>query len=98
MVIPSDFVPSKPFERILTRFGFYIGVAHKDFLVNYLESYDNRPYMELDTPVDVVDDDDIPTNSAENTETILPHDILRKAAIFTTLSLCHTLPARVMNL
>lgn len=66
VVIPSDFVPSKPFERILTRFGFYIGVAHKDFLVNYLESYDNRPYMELDTPVDVVDDDDIPTNSAEN--------------------------------
>lgn len=67
VVIPSDFVPSKPFERILTRFGFYIAVAHKDFLVNYLESYDNRPYMEQDAPVDIVDEDNnTPTQVAEN--------------------------------
>ncbi len=67
VVIPSDFIPSKPFERILTRFGFYIGVAHKDFLVNYLESYDNRPYMEQDTPVDIPDDEEnIPTDGADN--------------------------------
>lgn len=67
VVIPSDFVPSKPFERILTRFGFYIAVAHKNFLVNYLESYDNRPYMEQDAPVDIVDEDNnTPTQVAEN--------------------------------
>lgn len=67
VVIPSDFVPSKPFERILTRFGFYIAVAHKDFLVNYLESYDNRPYMEQDAPVDIVNEDNnTPTQVAEN--------------------------------
>lgn len=67
VVIPSDFVPSKPFERILTRFGFYIAVAHKDFLVSYLESYDNRPYMEQDAPVDIVDEDNnTPTQVAEN--------------------------------
>lgn len=67
VVIPSDFIPSKPFERIKTRFGFYIGVAHKDFLVNYLESYDNRPYMEQDTPVDIPDDEEnIPTDGADN--------------------------------
>ena len=67
VVIPSDFIPSKPFERIKTRFGFYIGVAHKDFLVNYLESYDNRPYMEQDTPIDIPDDEEnIPTDGADN--------------------------------
>lgn len=67
VVIPSDFMPSKPFERIRTRFGFYIGVAHKDFLVNYLESYDNRPYMEQDTPIDIPDDEEnIPTDGADN--------------------------------
>lgn len=67
VVIPSDFIPSKPFERIRTRFGFYIGVAHKDFLVNYLESYDNRPYMEQDTPIDIPDDEEnIPTDGADN--------------------------------
>lgn len=67
VVIPSDFVPSKPFERILTRFGFYIAVAHKDFLVNYLESYDNRPYMVHGTPVDIVDEEnDTPTHGADN--------------------------------
>ena len=67
VVIPNDFIPSKPFERILTRFGFYIGVAHKDFLVNYLESYDNRPYMEQDTPVEIPDDEEnIPTEGADN--------------------------------
>ena len=58
VVIPSDFTPSKPFERILTRFGFYIGVAHKDFLITYLESYDNRPYMEQNAPVAIPDDDE----------------------------------------
>ena len=67
VVIPSDFTPSQPFERIRTRLGFYIGVAHKDFLVNYLESYDNRPYMEQDEPVDITDDEEnIPINGAEN--------------------------------
>lgn len=67
VVIPSDFTPSQPFERIRTRLGFYIGVAHKDFLVNYLESYDNRPYMEQDVPVDITDDEEnIPINGAEN--------------------------------
>ena len=68
VVIPSDYVPSKPFERICTRLGFYISVVHKDFLVNYLESYDNRPYMDQDIPVDIIDDneDNIPTSGAEN--------------------------------
>lgn len=68
VVIPSDYVPSKPFERICTRLGFYISVVHKDFLVNYLESYDNRPYMDQEIPVDIIDDneDNIPTSGAEN--------------------------------
>lgn len=67
VVIPSNFIPSKPFERILTRLGFYIAVVHKDFLVNYLESFDNRPYMEQDNPVGIDNDEEvIPVNDAEN--------------------------------
>ncbi len=67
VVIPSDFFPSKPFERILTRFGFYIAVAHKDFLVSYLESYDNRPYMEHTAPVDIPKDEEtVEGDGAEN--------------------------------
>lgn len=49
IVIPSNFIPTKKFERIQTQLGFYIAVSHKDFLVNYLEVYDNRPYLDIET-------------------------------------------------
>ncbi|MCC8174526.1 MAG: AAA family ATPase, partial [Odoribacter sp.] len=45
VVIPNDFRPSKKFERICTRNGFYLAVSHRDVLLDYIEKYDNRPYM-----------------------------------------------------
>lgn len=60
VVIPNDFEPDKPFERIKTRFGFYIAVAHKTYLQEYLETYDNRPYMVQNEPVVFDDVETIP--------------------------------------
>lgn len=45
IIIPNDYVPSKPFERIKNRLGIYIAVIHKSVLLDYIEKYDNRPYM-----------------------------------------------------
>ncbi len=45
VVIPNNFEPDKEFERIKTKFGFYIAVIHKSYLKEYLKIYDNRPYM-----------------------------------------------------
>ena len=45
IIIPNDYIPSKKFERITNKLGIYISVVHKDSLIDYLEKYDNRPYM-----------------------------------------------------
>lgn len=60
VVIPNDFEPDKPFERIKTRFGFYIAVAHKTYLQEYLQTYDNRPYMVQDEPVELDEVETVP--------------------------------------
>ena len=63
VVIPTSCVPSKEFERIYTDNGFYIAVVHKDHIYDYLEQYDNRPYMDKTLPLvdinDVEDDNSI---------------------------------------
>ena len=51
VVIPTSCVPSKNFERIHTDNGFYIAVVHKNHLYDYLEQYDNRPYMDKTLPL-----------------------------------------------
>lgn len=45
IIIPNDYIPSHKFERITNRLGIFISVIHKDSLLDYLEKYDNRPYM-----------------------------------------------------
>lgn len=56
VVIPNDYVPNRQFERILTKNGFFIAVIHKDNIIDYIDKYDNRPYLidnslvELDEP------------------------------------------------
>ncbi|URZ00278.1 McrB family protein [Clostridium felsineum] len=45
VVIPNDYVPHKAFERILTKNGFFISVIHKKCIFDYIEKYDNRPYL-----------------------------------------------------
>ena len=63
VVIPTSCIPSKEFERIYTDNGFYIAVVHKDHIYDYLEQYDNRPYMDKTLPLvdinDVEDDNSI---------------------------------------
>ncbi|MFP3153323.1 hypothetical protein LQZ18_02620 [Lachnospiraceae bacterium ZAX-1] len=53
VVIPNNYVPTKGFDRIFTKNSFYIAVIKKDFLHDYLDKYDNRPYMVDDTPVEM---------------------------------------------
>ncbi len=45
VVIPNNYAPSKPFERIQTKNGFFISAIHKDSIYEYIEKYDNRPYL-----------------------------------------------------
>lgn len=63
VVIPTSCIPSKAFERIYTDNGFYIAVIHKDHIYEYLEQYDNRPYMDKTLPLvdinDVEDDNSV---------------------------------------
>ena len=45
IIIPNNYIPSKPFERITNNLGTFISVVRKDSLYDYLEKYDNRPYL-----------------------------------------------------
>ncbi len=57
IIIPNDYVPRDRFERIKNRMGTYIAAIRKDALADYIEKYDNRPYLRSDEP--------IPANSGE---------------------------------
>lgn len=65
VVIPTSCVPSKWFERIYTDNGFYIAVIHKDHIYEYLEQYDNRPYMDKTLPL-------VDTTEVENDNSVDP--------------------------
>lgn len=45
IIIPNNYVPQKKFERIQNNLGTFISVIHISVLYDYLEKYDNRPYM-----------------------------------------------------
>ena len=45
VVIPNDCLPNKQFERILTKNGFFIAVIHKDSVIDYINKFDDRPYL-----------------------------------------------------
>lgn len=45
IIIPNNYIPSKPFQRIKNNLGTFISVVRKDSLYDYLEKYDNRPYL-----------------------------------------------------
>lgn len=45
IIIPNNYIPSKQFERITNNLGTFIAVVHKESLYDYLEKYDNRPYL-----------------------------------------------------
>lgn len=52
IIIPNDYIPSKPFERIKNKLGIFISVISKDCMMDYIEKCDNRPYMKSNNEVD----------------------------------------------
>lgn len=57
IIIPNDYVPQEKFERIKNRLGIYIAAIRKDGLRDYLNLYDNRPYLAEDIEVDIEEED-----------------------------------------
>lgn len=55
VVIPNNYTPDKLFERIQTKNGFYISAIHRDVIYDYIEKYDNRPYLVDKTKIDLSD-------------------------------------------
>ncbi|MGN0327175.1 MAG: McrB family protein [Lachnospiraceae bacterium] len=45
IIIPNDYVPKTQFDRIQNKLGIYISAVRRDYLKEYLRTYDNRPYM-----------------------------------------------------
>lgn len=43
--IPNDFIPTGKFLRVKTPKGFFISAIKKDYIREYIELFDNRPYM-----------------------------------------------------
>lgn len=62
IIIPNSYVPSKPFERIQNNLGTFISVINENALLDYLEKYDNRPYL-LDN--ELINLEDIAENDAD---------------------------------
>ena len=48
IIIPNDYVPSEPFERIKNKLGIFISAINKEKIWDYLALYDNRPYLSKD--------------------------------------------------
>ncbi len=77
IIIPNDYVPVKKFERITNKLGIFIAVVHKDALWDYLDKYDNRPYMEDEEELRklihdlVLERQEVPQNDAAETQKIL---------------------------
>lgn len=45
IIIPNNYIPSHKFERIQNKLGIFISVIHREGLREYIDWYDNRPYM-----------------------------------------------------
>lgn len=59
IIIPNDYIPSEPFERIKNKLGIFISAVNKDKIWEYLDFYDNRPYLENDSiSIDVEQEED----------------------------------------
>ena len=67
IIIPNSYVPSKSFERIQNNLGTFISVINENSILDYLEKYDNRPYLLDDEMINL---EDIPENDErdENSE------------------------------
>lgn len=46
VVIPNSYAPNKTMERIITKNGFYLSAINKNSIFEYMQIFDNRPYMD----------------------------------------------------
>ena len=46
VVIPNSYAPNKDMERILTKNGFFLSAINKNRIFEYMQIFDNRPYMD----------------------------------------------------
>lgn len=56
--IPNNFIPEGDFKRERTPQGFYISAIHKNCILQYMQYFDNRTYMDSDQEDAIVDWDD----------------------------------------
>lgn len=70
IIIPNDYIPHRSFERIANKLGIFISAVKKERLWEYLETYDNRPYMSQVEPLA-----DLPEIEEENEYTRAAHII-----------------------
>lgn len=68
IIIPNSYIPSKKFERIQNNLGTFISVVHEDALFDYLEKYDNRPYLLDNELIHIEDDADATTDIIEDNQ------------------------------
>lgn len=55
IIIPNDYKPINTFERIKNRLGIYISAINRNGLLEYMNMYDNRPYLNND--IEVMEED-----------------------------------------
>ena len=72
IIIPNDYRPDKEFERIQNKLGIYIATIRKSGLKEYLDYYDNRPYLGEQTKDD---NDDLENNIYQRAASILTKHI-----------------------
>lgn len=77
IIIPNDYIPSKSFERIRNKLGIFISVFHMDSLIDYLEKYDNRPYLSDVNMVEVMEE-----NEYQRAARILNEYILESGIVY----------------
>lgn len=75
IIIPNDYVPTKPIERIANRLGIYISAIQKAQLLSYLSFYDNRPYMSDTSVNDVEEDESLADNEYQRAAQIIKDHI-----------------------
>ena len=66
--IPADYIPSKTFDRILTPLKFNISFIRKEAIYDYLQQFDNRPYMPFEQRMELYLDG--PEDDVDSTEAI----------------------------
>lgn len=71
IIIPNNYIPNKRFDRIQNNLGTFISIIHVDALYDYLEKYDNRPYLldkeliKFDESAEKIQEDSLETDRLE---------------------------------